>query len=238
MKKIIVTDTVREYAAMFAEKGEKATLKAWEKATIKAWEKAEKTTDYAETDAVALCLNALFARGDMTFIEAMFAEKDATKLFDPLYRLSFMPENYETMQGKQYKKWAKVLEVEHELASWWAFHNLPFLGDILDKFTEATLESREYLYEAEIMRDTFLEEVRANLRFQGNPSFTSVLIDNMVETLTNDFDMEDYGYDNEGYEADVWEVFCWDSYGLRYILENVYSDFVNEVAENMINYLV
>ena len=31
MKKIIVADTVREYAVMFAEKGEKATLKAWER---------------------------------------------------------------------------------------------------------------------------------------------------------------------------------------------------------------
>ena len=34
MKKIIVTETVREYAIMFAEKGEKATLKAWEKAEL------------------------------------------------------------------------------------------------------------------------------------------------------------------------------------------------------------
>ena len=60
----------------------------------------------------------------------------------------------------------------------------------------------------------------------------------MVETLTNDFDLEDYGYDNEGYEAKVWEEFCGDSFGLSDILENVYSDFVNEVAENMIDYLV
>lgn len=230
MKKIIVADTVREYAVMFAEKGEKATLKAWEK--------AEKTTDYVETVAVTLCLKALFARGDMTFIEAMFAEEDVAKCFDSKYRHSFLPEGYQNLDSKQYRKWIDVELAENELASWWAFHNLPFLKGILDKVAETTLESREYLYEAETMRDTFLEEVKANLRFQGNPSFTSILIDNMVETLTNDFDLEDYGYDNEGYEAKVWEEFCWDSFGLSDILENVYSDFVNEVAENMINYLV
>ena len=230
MKKIIVTETVREYAIMFAEKGEKATLKAWEK--------AEKTTNYAETVAVTLCLKALFARGDMTFIEAMFAEEDVAKCFSPEYRNSFLPKGYWRLKGKQYQKWDKIEQAEHELASWWAFHNLPFLKDILDGVTETTLESREYLYDAEIMRDVFLEEVRANLRFQGNPSFASVLIDNMVETLTNDFDLEEYGYDNEGYEAEVWEEFCWDCYGLSDILENVYADFVNEVAENMIDYLV
>ena len=230
MKKIIVADTVREYAVMFAEKGEKATLKAWEK--------AEKTTDYVETVAVTLCLKALFARGDMTFIEAMFAEENVAKCFDFKYRESFLPENYWSMKCKQHKKWVKVEQAEHELASWWAFNNLPFLKDILDKFTEATLESREYLYEAETMRDIFLEEVRANLRFQGTPSFSSVLIDNMVEVITNDFDLEDYGYDNEGYEAGIWKVFCFDSYGLSDILENVYGEFICEVAEEIINYCV
>ena len=128
MKKIIVADTVREYAVMFAEKGEKATLKAWEK--------AEKTTDYVETVAVTLCLKALFARGDMTFIEAMFAEENVAKCFDSKYRHSFLPEGYRNLDSKQYQKWIEVELAENELASWWAFHNLPFLKDILDEVTD------------------------------------------------------------------------------------------------------
>ena len=228
MKKIIVADTVREYAVMFAEKGEKATLKAWEK--------AEKTTDYVETVAVTLCLKALFARGDMTFIEAMFAEENVAKCFDSKYRHSFLPEGYRNLDSKQYQKWIEVELAENELASWWAFHNLPFLKDILDEVTDRILETQWYMSDAQIIYDTFVDEVRDTLHLEHTTTIIDVLVEDMVETLTNCLDVEKYGYDPEGSEAEVWKNFCRDSYGLSDILESVYTDFVNKIAEEIIDY--
>ena len=228
MNKII--EMVNDYAVMFAEKGEKATYKAWENTC-----KENQTLAPILIVSVTLCLRALFARGDMTFIDAMFAEKDAAKLFDYKFRESFLPDKFRN--SKQYKKWIKVELAEHELASWWAYLNLPFLKDILDKVTADLLESQSYLSEAYIIRDTFLETVRDVLGSES-PSFIDILVQDMTDTFKDDLDLEEYGYDNEGYEAKVWKEFCWDNYGLKDILEQDYSDFLYEVAEEMLNAVV
>ena len=224
---------VREYVAMYAEMGEKRTRKAWQD-TIQTEMYATKMVDTAKIKTVSLCLEALFARGDATFIDALFAEEDAAKMLDLEYRRSFLPENCWTMRGKQGQKWRNVEEAEHELASWWAYLNTPLL-DILDKVVMEMVESMSYLDDADLYRETFLDEVRGTLGLTNPPTFLDVLVDDMVETFTYNLNLENFGYDCEGYEARVWKLFCKDIYGLGEILKTEYKRELCEIAEQILD---
>ena len=232
-KKYEIEAIVREYVAMYAEKGEKRTRKAWEK-DIQTEMHATKMVDTVRVKTVNLCLEALFARGDATFLDALFAEDDAANLLDPEYRRSFLPENHLAMRGKQAQKWYKVDDAEHLLASWWAYLNTPLL-DILDEVITEMVESKSYMDDADLIRESFLDEVRETLGLSNPPTFIDVLVEYLVETFTTSLNLDDFGYDCEGYEAIVWKQFCMDDYGLDEVLKSEYKRELCEIAEQILD---
>lgn len=249
MDKII--NAVCDYIAIYQVQGEEATRKAYENACkrlatckkhLALMDNAESThakedLKFALTDdentIISLALEALYARGNTRFLNAMFAEKDFLKLYDYRYHQRFLPKNRWEMGDRQSRKWNKVEAAEDALIGAWVYYNLPCLNDILNKVLESMTKSRDYMEEAETTRENFLYEVGSGLGWDYAPSFETSVLNTLVE-MFDDIDIERFGYEREGIEAMAWHEFCNDRMGLPYYLENVHCEFVTDVAKDML----